>query len=170
MTTDNIIPVRDNPQFNVGLIARHVCVACNKKLITELRDTLSSVEDYVKDFEDFIDHVNLSMTGDTAYYSTGDYQITQYDGVWNISMKQDFAKDISFCTINAIRQMDRHYPVASALIAFSKKLDLASDGDYARLQGSPKQQQLPYQFMMIPNPNGRKFNNNSSITGRKYGQ
>jgi hypothetical protein len=170
MNTDNIIPVRDNPQFNVGLIARHVCVACNKRLITEVRDALSSINDFAKDFEDFIDHINLSFADDSSCFTSEDYQISHYDGIFNLSMKQDFAKDVSYCLIGALRNTDRQHQFANALIAFAKKLDIAAEGDFSRLQSTPKMQQAPYQFMMVPTPNSRKLKNNSTITWRKYGQ
>jgi hypothetical protein len=82
-------------------------------------------------------------------------------------MKQEFAKDVSFCVIDAIRNMSKQYPFANALIAFGRKLDIAAEGDFSRLQSSPKMQQAPYQFMMIPNPTQFR---SKPVTWRKYGQ
>jgi hypothetical protein len=63
--------------------------------------------------------------------------------------------------------MSKQYPFANALIAFGRKLDIAAEGDFSRLQSSPKMQQAPYQFMMIPNPTQFR---SKPVTWRKYGQ
>lgn len=133
-----------NPQFNVALLGKHVFVACDKKMLNEIREILLSNEETARDFEEFIDQTCKINADGGNYASSDEYCISGFNEVYQIIMTQEFAKDLSFCMIDGVRSMPRGYVGANALMAFGRKLGLAGDGEFNRLQGTPK--------MMAPQP------------------
>jgi hypothetical protein len=162
----------ENPQFNVALIGNQVSIACNKRFIIEIKNCLSIVPDIQKDFEDFIDHIDMIISDNSKYCESEEYGIMAWQNKYHIFCNQEIAKDLSFCIPDSIRAYDGKYSFASSLFAFSRKLDLAAEGDFHKLQnnGRPFQQQMPmmmYQAVPVHNMD-RRFNNFQ--TRRHYGK
>jgi len=136
-----------NPQFNVALINKNICVACNKKLLVEVKGILGVIADIAKDFNSFIGDVNDSVVDspseDGSFVSNDEYCISKFDGVFNIAMKRDFAKDLSYSISESVKAHKDPHPYANALVAFARKLDTAAEGDFAKLQGSNNRMRFP---------------------------
>lgn len=158
----------DNPQFNIALLGKFVCLSCNKKMLSDVRDIIATDEEISKDFTNFLDDVARMMAGEGTTAETEEYQIARFDGVFTIHMTQEFAKDISYSLQDILRGKTSDHPRANVVFALSKRLNLAAEGDFKALQTTASGKQgfggrpmppMPYPMFGYypPQPRGGRF-------------
>ena len=153
----------DNPQFNIGLLGKFVCLSCNKKMLSDIKDIISNDGESSKDFTNFLDDAVRMMACEGTTSETEEYQIARFDGVYTIHMTQEFAKDVSYCLYDILRSQNSNHPRGNVVFALSKRLNLAAEGDFKALQTTAAGRQVPppMPYPMFgyypPQPRGGRF-------------
>ena len=135
----------DNPQFNIALLGKFVCLSCNKKMLSDIKDIITNDAEISKDFTNFLDDIVQMVASEGTTAETEEYQIARFDAVYTIHMTQEFAKDVSYSLQDILRGKTSDHPRANVVFALAKRLNLAAEGDFKALQttSTGRQSALP---------------------------
>ena len=147
----------NKPQFNVSLFNRQVHVIINQKFAENLKDYINNLDEQREDWLDLSD--GLSEAQATKHYRSDnenpEFVITEYNGVFTVAMDSSMAEQLARLILNTATHVckDKDKFDFNAFIAFGRRLESASRGEYENLnfkQKVPPHMMAPYNFMYPP--------------------
>jgi hypothetical protein len=141
------------PQFNVSLFNKQVHIIFNQRFVELLKDLIDTLPNEAK--EDWYDVVDSFSDAKANKHSRSDsedpeYVITEFNGVFTVAMEHDMAEQLArLILVSAVDACKVNQNLEfNALIAFGRRLDTASKGDFEGLQFASK---IVKQPRFVPN-------------------
>jgi hypothetical protein len=158
------------PQFNVACVGNYVCLSCNAKLLSTAADLLGNIEEVAKDFAEFLDNTVQAVSGNASaiFDEDSEYCIIKFENVFQINMKQEFAKDLAYSVMDSLRSLKKEHQFSNALYSFARRMEAAAEGNIQRPMQNRHPMQNPQPVLMYP-PMPMYRQNFQYSNRRKYG-